>query len=142
MINLSLKLFANQNEYDFFLPYYMIIICGKLNKHNTGIKMYEMIFTKKFMNVQSWWFENMYFNMQFYLEYIDNYSDKNKFLNIALEHFYLLKKIKIEFKPVITDIMKDLINLCKPNITKYIEYKYNIENINKTNPTYFFNNHM
>ena len=136
--NLSLKLFANQNEYDFFLPYYMIIICGKLNKHSTGIKMYEMIFNKKFMNVQPWWFENMYFNMQFYLEYIDNYSDKNKFLNIALEHFYLLKKKNIEFKPVVTDIMKNLINLCKPVFTKYIEY--NIQNINKTesNPTYFF----
>ncbi len=62
---LSTKLFANIADYTFYLPYYMIIVCEKLGKNETGLKMYTLICDKKPESSQ-WWINNLVYNFQFF----------------------------------------------------------------------------
>ena len=64
--NLSTKLFAKPMEYSFYLPYYMVIVCDKMNDRETGLKMYSIIFEKMTMADQ-WWMNNLIFNFQFFI---------------------------------------------------------------------------
>jgi hypothetical protein len=66
--NFSKKLFVNEYDYSFFLPYYMIIVCERLKKYDVGLKMYDIIFTKKNLDVGEWWIKNLVFNLQFFIE--------------------------------------------------------------------------
>ena len=63
--NLSTRLFAVVNDYSFYLPYYMIIVCEKLGRTSVGLKMYSIIFEKKALPGQ-WWIDNLIYNYQFY----------------------------------------------------------------------------
>jgi hypothetical protein len=63
--NLSTKLFSNVLDYTFYLPYYMIIVCEKMKDYSTGVKMYSIIFDKKAI-VTQWWYNNLFFNLQFF----------------------------------------------------------------------------
>ena len=45
--DISVKLFAKINDYTFYLPYYMIIVCEHIKKYTTGILMYRVIFKRK-----------------------------------------------------------------------------------------------
>jgi len=64
----SNKLFLNCDDYSFFLPYYMIIVCERLKKYDIGIKMYDIIFTKQNIKVGEWWIKNLVHNLQFFIE--------------------------------------------------------------------------
>ena len=79
--NLSEYLFVNLEIYNFYLPYYMIIVCEKTNHKNTGLKMYEIIFDKKFIPGQ-WWLNNLIYNLQFfdYTTFISSFKNYTKFL--------------------------------------------------------------
>ena len=68
---LSTKLFANVQDYTFYLPYYMIIVCEKTKNYQTGVKMYNIIFNKKEV-VGVWWINNLLFNLQFFTSFIDS----------------------------------------------------------------------
>jgi len=69
--DLSTKLFANVPDYVFYLPYYMIIVSEQTKNYSTGIKMYKIIFEKKFIPPQ-WWLNNLIYNFQFYISHADN----------------------------------------------------------------------
>jgi len=104
--NVSMKLFAKLPEYAFYLPYYMIIVCDKVKKHNVGIKMYKIIFEKKFYLINHWWFDNLTYNLQYFIDkvepgdvsffrscedylnglYANNYTIKPKLLHLYIEH--------------------------------------------------------
>lgn len=56
---------VDQNVYDFFLPYYMIIVGERLGKHDLAIRMYKRIFSKKSKGLSSWFIKNLWFNLQF-----------------------------------------------------------------------------
>lgn len=62
------KLFVNEEDYTFYLPYYMIIVCERLKKYDIGLKMFDIIFTKQNVNVGEWWIKNLVFNLQFFIE--------------------------------------------------------------------------
>ena len=68
--HLNDKLFVRTHDYYFYLPYYMIIVCERLKKHDKGIKMYEIIFEKQ-VEVDKWWTNNLLFNLQFFIDKID-----------------------------------------------------------------------
>ena len=63
------KLFVDVLDYDFYLPYFMIIVSDKVNKREIGVKMYDIIFTKGKVAGQ-WWIGNLTFNFQFFYKLV------------------------------------------------------------------------
>ena len=59
------KLFIQTEIYSFYLPYCMIIVSLKLNNQELAMKMFEMIFTCKYVNSTKWFIDNMFYNLQF-----------------------------------------------------------------------------
>jgi len=59
------KLFSKKGEYDFFLPYYMIIVSERTKNLKTCAKMCELIFKYQYAFTSEWWVRNMIHNMQF-----------------------------------------------------------------------------
>jgi len=70
----SNKLFLHQDIYNFFLPYYMVIVSERLKKYELGLKMFDIIFTKQNVTAGEWWIKNLVFNFQFF---IDKITDKS-----------------------------------------------------------------
>jgi beta-1,4-mannosyl-glycoprotein beta-1,4-N-acetylglucosaminyltransferase len=70
-INMSLtdKLFLDINKYNFFVPYYMILIADKTQNFDTVIRMYEIIFEKRCKMFETWWIKNLLYNIQFFFKY-------------------------------------------------------------------------
>jgi len=89
--NLSTKLFSNVLDYTFYLPYYMIIVCEKMKDYSTGVKMYSIIFDKKAI-VTQWWYNNLFFNLQFF-----EGEESYKLLKIE-EYISFVEKHGIEVK--------------------------------------------
>jgi tetratricopeptide (TPR) repeat protein len=67
--NLGEMLFAKKAEYEFYLPYYMIIVGERTKRHSICIKMYETIFKYKYVAPQ-WWMNNLLHNLQFCIPYL------------------------------------------------------------------------
>lgn len=63
--SLSGKLNVDNNVYDFFLPYYMIIVGERIGKPDLAVKMYKRIFSKKAKGINNWFIKNLWFNLQF-----------------------------------------------------------------------------
>lgn len=81
------KLFAKKGEYDFFLPYYMVIVAERTKHLKTCGKMYEAIFKHQYAFATEWWIRNLIHNMQFCinqlpenLEFVNNFFTYMKFL--------------------------------------------------------------
>jgi hypothetical protein len=95
------KLFLRLDNYSFFLPYYMIIICERIKKYDIGIKMYEIIFDCKYIDAGEWWIDNLIYNLQFFIDKVDNikfikkyklYFDLIEFKKYNLKNSHLLEK--------------------------------------------------
>ena len=99
---LATRLFAKSSEYEFFLPYYMIIVSGRAKKYDLAIKMYTILFTKAF-HVSSWWIHNLFTNLQFTIPsqnpaFVDKmmsyvYSLRNSGIHLKSEHYTILDKV-------------------------------------------------
>lgn len=59
------KLFVKQCDYDFFMPYYMIIVSENVKRLDITAKMYAHIVKYKYLHVNEWWIRNLIHNMQF-----------------------------------------------------------------------------
>ena len=86
------KLFLEVSKADFYLPYYMIIVCYSIKDYDTAIQMYRIIFTKKYKETNKTFIGNMLFNLQFYIEHANNDLD---FLNLFKEYISFLKSINV-----------------------------------------------
>lgn len=82
----------NHNEYDFYLPYYMIIVCERLQNWQTFVKMLEIIFAKKYTPGE-WWIQNLFWKIQFVIPYMP--SDLN-FLENLLVYIQIIRKNGVE----------------------------------------------
>lgn len=89
---LTNKLFLEVSKADFYLPYYMIIVCYSIKDYDTAIQMYRIIFTKKYKETNKTFIGNMLFNLQFYIEHANNDLD---FLNLFKEYISFLKSINV-----------------------------------------------
>lgn len=67
---------TNSDIVNFYLPYYMIIVCEYLKKHDVGIKMFAIIFNEKQKNIDKWWLGCLFSNLFFF---IDKVSDDKFF---------------------------------------------------------------
>jgi len=83
--NLSNKLFARTMDYSFYLPYYLIIVSANVKRHQTGLKMYEIIF-EKMTSPGPWWLNNLIFNFQFYIEYLQK-TNRSRFFKKFKSYF-------------------------------------------------------
>ena len=83
--NISTKLFTTQDKYDFFVPYYMILIADKVQDFDCVVKMYEIVFTKKQRMFEDWYIKNFLYNLQFFLQYVP--KDNTKFVELANDYF-------------------------------------------------------
>jgi len=86
--NVSDYLFTKKEEYDFYLPYYMVIVSERVNRYDTCIKMLEMIFRQAYTFSGEWWIHNLFHNIQFAIPHMP--SDL-KFLESMLRYIQLLR---------------------------------------------------
>jgi len=111
--DVSNKLFVKKAEYDFFLPYYMVIVGERTNHHDTAVKMYDIIFKTQYLHSGEWWIHNLFHNIQFVinempadvmfvknmLEYINKLRSNRVFLKD--DHNLTVQKIITKFRPVL-----------------------------------------
>ena len=64
------KLFIDNSIMNFHLPYYMVIVSEKTRHYETGIRMLELIFTKKQKHIGEYFTSCLLFNMQFFMDKI------------------------------------------------------------------------
>ena len=86
--NIGRFLFCRTQEYDFFLPYYMIIVAERCGRHDIAVKMYELVFAKGYTLAGGWHNTNLLFNLQFALSAIP--TDTTQFLDAMMGY---LKRI-------------------------------------------------
>ena len=82
--NISNKLFTIQDKYDFFVPYYMILIADKVQDFECVVKMYEIVFTKKQRMFDEWYVRNFLYNLQFFLQHVPKHN--TQFIVLANEY--------------------------------------------------------
>ena len=92
--NVADYLFTKKEEYDFYLPYYMVIVSQRMGKLDTCVKMLEMIFRQGYMYSGEWWIHNLFHNIQFaipkmpqdlvFLESMLKYIDALRLRGVAL----------------------------------------------------------
>ena len=69
--HISNKLFADKNDYEFYLPYYMIIVGEKTSHKDVCAKMCKMIAKYKCEHVSEFHIGNWIYNMQFFFDFIE-----------------------------------------------------------------------
>lgn len=123
------KLFIEQDKSQFYLPYFMILVADKVKQNfpvanNTIVKMYEIIFTKKYKTNDDFHIGNLLYNLQFFIELCVNnnknfitvfqsYIDFLENINYNLIKYDFLKKFeKYGIK------IKSLLELTKPKFTQ------------------------
>jgi GR25 family glycosyltransferase involved in LPS biosynthesis len=77
--NTNGKLFVEQDKSNFYLPYYMILVADKVKNTypkaiQTIIKMYEIIFVKKYPINDDFFIGNLLYNLQFFIESCVSYK--------------------------------------------------------------------
>ena len=102
--NLSL---IESDKYNFYVPYYIIIIADRLNNHSCGIKMFEIIFIKKQLSIDEFCIKNLFFNLQFYLGHI--LETNTNFIKLANEYIQFLyqNNMKSSYEFINTSTYKD-----------------------------------
>jgi len=111
--DISNYLFANKEEYDFYFPYYMIIVGERTKNYDSVIKMYEIIFKKNITNIGEWWINNLFNNIQFITPYL---SKDVKFLELMLNYIISLRKRKIK----LTDNNNKIVDLIIKNYKSFL----------------------
>jgi len=103
--NIATRLFAKKEEYDFYLPYYMIISCDRSKRMDLFKRMYEIIFRQKYLYSGTWWIHNLFHNLQFGIP-----SGDAAFVENMLTYVELLRAKGIEFTTAHYDVMDRVIN--------------------------------
>lgn len=118
--NVADYLFTKKEEYDFYLPYYMLIVASRLNKFDTAIKMLQMMFRQNYLYSGEWWIHNVFHNIQFViprmpddlgflgsmLSYIQALRTKGVKLNS--NNYKVVDSIIAKFRPLLTSPTLDL----------------------------------
>jgi GR25 family glycosyltransferase involved in LPS biosynthesis len=104
------KLFAKKNEYDFFLPYYMVIVSERSKHLDTCAKMYEAVFKHQYAFAGEWWIRNLIHNMQFC---INQLPDDMGFVNNFFTYMRFLKGRGVNLEPSQLTVIGKMINRYK-----------------------------
>jgi GR25 family glycosyltransferase involved in LPS biosynthesis len=121
--NISNKLFINEDKYNFFVPYYMILIADKVQDFKCVIRMFEIIFIKKQNMFQEWYIKHLLYNLQFFIQYVPC-DKKYKFINLANDYIDFLYSNNINIQNF-DFLNKDIYVNSGINIDKYITKEIN-----------------
>lgn len=114
----------NVSEYIFYFPYNMIIVSEKIKKYEIGIRMYEIIFKHKFIDVDQFFITHLFSNLEFFYEKV---LDKDFFVNMRI-YIDLLKENGFELPEVVYNkfinyqvpiLDNDYFETIKVNLKKY-----------------------
>lgn len=120
------KLFIEVDKANLLLPYYMILVCDKVKEtipeaKKTIIKMYEIIFTKKYPSKDEFFIGNLLYNLQFFIEFcISSHGFKELF-----QSYIDFLQNKLKYNLVKHDFLK-----------KYTKYGVNFECFNISKPSF------
>jgi len=111
------KLFVEVDKANFLLPYYMILLSDKVKEtipeaKQTIIKMYQIVFTKKYNSNDEFFVGNLLYNLQFFIElcmtsdgfkelfqsYIDFLQNKVKYNLVKHDFLKVFTKYGINFE--------------------------------------------
>ena len=87
--NVADYLFTKKEEYDFYLPYYMVIVSQRVGRLDTCVKMLEMIFRQGYLHSGEWWIHNLFHNIQFA---IPKMPENLQFLESMLKYIDALRR--------------------------------------------------
>ena len=116
------KLFARRSEYDFYLPYYMVIVSERTKCLNTCAKMYELIFKHRFI-APEWWLKNLFHNIQFCINelpedigFVNNFFTyirllKSRGVNLEKSHLAIIGKMINRYKDLLGSAIKPSFSL-------------------------------
>ena len=102
------KLFIENDEPNFFLPYYMILVADKVKESFTDakqtiVKMYQIIFIKKYPITNDFFIGNLLYNLQFFIGFCcktDNFINlANNYLEFLYKNGVNLEKWEFLLKP-------------------------------------------
>ena len=122
------KLFVVIDKYNFFVPYYMILIADKVQDFDCVVKMFEIIFIKKMPIYDIWYIRNLLYNLQFFVHRVKP-KNKDRFISLTNEYLKFLHKLGISLNTI--DCLKDYDNrfgidvsyiFIKPTINKNISF--------------------
>jgi glycosyltransferase involved in cell wall biosynthesis len=111
--DLGHKLFAKKTEYDFYFPYYMVMIGYRTKNFGVAIKMYEKIFKNAFI-APEWWVHNLIHNMRFcidefplnadFLESMLAYVDMamQKGIKFEKKHYEVIEKVVDRYRDILS----------------------------------------
>ena len=106
-------LFVNRPDYEFLLPYYMIIIADKMGRKETGAKMYELVCRFQQTNISEFHINNWIYNAQFFLDYLPK---TREFITLFTTYIEKLEKcgknISIQCKGIVENIIRSLKSKC------------------------------
>ncbi len=122
--DMSRKLFTVPDKYNFFVPYYMILIADKVQDFTCVIRMYEIIFIKKQPMVEEWYIKNLLYNLHFFLQHIP--KDNTHFIALANDYinFLFINGVKLQSFDFLT---KDEYTKYGININNYIITKATVK---------------
>ena len=83
------KLFVSIDKYNFFMPYYMILIADKVKDLDCVIRMFEIVFIKKMPITDIWYIRNFLYNLQFFIQYVKA-ENKDQFISLANQYLIFL----------------------------------------------------
>ena len=86
--DMSRKLFTIPDKYNFFLPYYMILIADKVQDFECVVRMYEIVFIKKQPMFEEWYVKNLLYNLHFFLHHVP--KDNKHFSKLANDYIAFL----------------------------------------------------
>jgi len=112
--NVSDYLFTKKEEYDFYLPYYMLIVASRVNRHDTSIKMLQMIFRQSYLMSGQWWIHNLFHNIQFA---IPNMPKDLKFLDDMFKYIDALRRRGVPLNTNNNKVVDSIVQHYRPLLT-------------------------
>jgi glycosyltransferase involved in cell wall biosynthesis len=103
------KLFADVMDYDFFLPYFMVIVSERLNLPDIGVKMYDFVFGKKKIG-PAWYMNNFLINFQCFIKHFGR--NKKSIIEKAKAYLVVLEDNNIEIPDVFYQSLFALNKMC------------------------------
>lgn len=121
------KLFVSIDKYNFFMPYYMILIADKVKDIDCVIRMFEIVFIKKMPITDIWYIRNFLYNLQFFIQYVKA-ENKDRFISLANQYFKFLHDFGIPLNTI--ECLKDYDTKFGIDVS-YIFYNLTITDKNK-----------
>jgi FkbM family methyltransferase len=126
-VKMDKKLFITIDKYNFYVPYYMILIADKVKDTNCIIRMFEIVFIKKMPITDMWSIRNFLYNLQFFVDHVKP-ENKKLFIYLANEYFKFLHDLGIPLNTI--ECLKDYDKRFGIDVS-YIFYNLTITDKNK-----------